>query len=60
MELTQEVREARAGVANLQPTPGGSLTRNELQKLMLHLGWDELDYAWQQTEVISHLQDKKY
>ena len=27
---------------------------------MLHLGWDEPDYAWQRTEVISHLHDKKY
>ena len=59
LDLTQEVREAREGAASLKPVEGGTLTRNELQKLMLHLEWDSIDYVWQRTEVIGYLKDKK-
>ena len=59
LDLTQEVREAREGAASLRPVEGGTLTRNELQKPMLHLEWDSVDYVWQRTEVIGYLKDKR-
>ena len=37
----------------LAPAKGGQLLSNELKKLMLHLGWDQVELLWEATETVA-------
>ena len=50
--LSQDVAAVRTSQQQLAPTKGQRLLRDEIQKLILHLGWDTADYLSEATETL--------